>query len=724
MTDKLAAQIDHHRRAIRANPRDARAHAMLGVALLKRDRLQDGVASLQRALELQPGLADLHQVLAGGLSALGQHEAAADSFRRALQFQAQDAALHKGLSVVLRELEQFDAALASARRAAELRPDDANMLLCVAAAENGLGDVEATAATLRRVCELAPGHADAAYDLGTTLMRLKQFEEAAACFRRLLELKPGHQEGTLRLAFCLLELKQLEAAETSYRQALALAPDHPAALRELALVLKKLQRPEEAFALLERVLALNPDDADAQRYLSTVCFDLNDWRQGLHWGHLALAHSAEPASTHSAMLFMLSHACNDPEVLLAEHRKFAERWEAPCLPQRTPHANDRHPQRTLQVGFVSGDFFNHAVASFIEPILDVLKHSNQVCLHAYSNSRKEDSHTQRLRAHFAHWHLVAGLDDDTVERQIRADGIDILIDLSGHTANNRLPLLARKPAPIQATWIGYACTTGMQAIDYFLADQFLRPMGRFDDQFTEQIVRMPLAMPFAPDPHAPAVNELPALANGYLTFGSFHRANKLSREVIAHWAHLLRSVPDSKLLLGGMTPGADTRLLAWFEEEGIARGRLLLRPRVGMGEYLKMHHEVDVCLSPFPYTGATTVSHALWMGVPTLTTLGPTAPNQGAAWVLAHLGLSSFIADDAKAYAALGQFLATNPAALASLRSTMRERFANSLLGYPGVTAAGVELALRQMWQRWCAGQPAAPIEVRLADLSDEEEAA
>jgi predicted O-linked N-acetylglucosamine transferase (SPINDLY family) len=271
---------------------------------------------------------------------------------------------------------------------------------------------------------------------------------------------------------------------------------------------------------------------------------------------------------------------------------------------------------------------------------------------------------------------------------------------------------------VQASWIGYAGTTGLQAMDYYLSDQFALPEGRYDDQFTEQIVRLPLGALFTAGANAPALGPLPAASNGYLTFGSFHRANKLSRRVIALWAQLLRGVPDAKMLLGGLRDGDEDTLLHWFDGEGIDRSRLILRQRATLAAYQQQHHEVDICLSPFPYTGSTTLLHALWMGVPTLTTVGPTNPSHAIASALAHMGLSSFIADDEASYVRLGMFLSQNLPVLAQLRAGMRERFASSLLGYPGLASAGFEHALRLMWQRWCDALPPAPLRVRLADLT------
>jgi protein O-GlcNAc transferase len=717
-----AAKIEQHRRAVRANPRNAQAHGLLGLALQKLGRLEEAVASQRRALELDPALTDLHATMAAALHALKQNDAAVDSYRRALIGRNQDADLHKGLSHALRDLGQLEAATAAARRAVALRPDDVHIHLNLAAAQHAARDYEAAADSLRRVLEIMPDEVDARFDLGQTLLRLCRYEEAIACYHRVIEQKPDHFDAHLFLGSCLRELDQLDAAVASYQRALEIVPDDPVALHDLGVTLHQLGKLEPAYASLQRALDVKPDDPLTLGSLAHVCFELGRLEQASEHARARLEHPIDAANAHSVLLFILSHCTLDAAELTAKHFEFGERWEAPYRTGRAPYPNLRDPGRPLRVGFVSGDLYNHAVSKFIAPIFALLKHSTQLTLHAYYNHVVEDPVTQQLRGDIAHWHPIAGLDDDTVERQIRADGIDILVDLSSHSARNRLPLFARKPAPIQASWIGYAGTTGLQAMDYYISDQFHLPEGRYDEQFTEKIVRLPLSAPFTPEPDAPAVNPLPALSNGYLTFGSFHRTNKLSRNVIALWAKLLHAVPNSKMVLGGLAGGIDNKLVDWFGEEGIDSGRLILRKRTGMHEYLAQHHEVDVCLSPFPYTGSTTICHALWMGVPTLTTIGPTNPSHAVVCYLAHLGLSSFIADDESAYTELGKFLSENTTVLAAMRSSMRERFAASVVGYPGVAAAGLEYAFRLMWERWCAGLPPAPLRVRLADLMDESE--
>ncbi|SFC75514.1 Glycosyl transferase family 41, partial [Polaromonas sp. OV174] len=313
----------------------------------------------------------------------------------------------------------------------------------------------------------------------------------------------------------------------------------------------------------------------------------------------------------------------DAAALFAEHCRFGAQFEAPLRAQWPQHGNSREPARCLQVGFVSGDLYNHAVASFIEPVLVHLAAYASLSLHAYANHPTDDSVTQRLRGHVKHWHPVVGLSDAALAEKIRADGIDILIDLSGHTSKHRLLSFVRKPAPVQVSWIGYPGTTGLSSMDYYLSDRFILPPGQFDHQFTEKLVYLPANAPFLPAAYAPLVNDLPALSHGYLTFGSFNRPSKISRAVIALWSQLLRALPDSRMVLGAMREDDqyDT-LTAWFAEERIARERLDFHPRSGMRNYLALHHQVDVCLDTFPYNGGTTTYHALWMGVPTLTLAG------------------------------------------------------------------------------------------------------
>lgn len=319
----------------------------------------------------------------------------------------------------------------------------------------------------------------------------------------------------------------------------------------------------------------------------------------------------------------------------------------------------------------------------------------------------------------AQWRDVIGMDDDALYECIRLDGIDILIDLSGHTAHNRLPVLARRPAPVQATWIGYPGTTGLNAVDYYLTDRVILPPGQFDHLFTEKLVHLPVSAPFQPELNAPDIGPLPALAKGHVTFGSFNRISKIGRPVIAAWGRLLRALPNSKLLIAGVPDngGAD-QLLAWLAEEGIDAGRVSLKKRCGLIPYLDLHNDVDIALDTFPYSGGTTTLHALWMGVPTLTMAGDTAAGRQTVCILEHSGLPQYIAHDADDFERKGVTLSRDLGALGALRAALRDRFALPSSEFLTQVADGLESALRMMWQRWCKGQPAASFEVPMPGLT------
>jgi protein O-GlcNAc transferase len=288
------------------------------------------------------------------------------------------------------------------------------------------------------------------------------------------------------------------------------------------------------------------------------------------------------------------------------------------------------------------------------------------------------------------------------------DGIDILVDLSGHTRLNRLTVFARKPAPLQVSWIGYPGTTGIQAMDYYLTDQHWLPPGGFDRLFTEKLVYLPNRWAFEPHAHAPMVGPLPAIQTGTLTFGSFHRAEKISPDTARSWAQLLLAIPQARILLIGLAHDRQREALRQsFASLGVTADRMTFHDRCPMNVYLELHHRVDIALDTQPYSGATTTMHSLSMGVPTLTIPGTTSQSRACAGILENLGLSQFIADDAAQLIDKARHWADRLPELAELRAGMRARLQQSPSGQPDLIAAHLEVALRHMWTRWCSGLPA-----------------
>ncbi|HEX5364630.1 MAG TPA: tetratricopeptide repeat protein, partial [Gallionella sp.] len=567
---------------------------------------------------------------------------------------------------------------------------------------------------LRRAVEISPRDAEAHNNLGVYLRKHGRPSEAVASLQAAVQIQPTFAEAHFRLGGALADLREFDKALESFRCAAKLRDGYAEAYQSMGAVLNGLGRFDEAVASYRLALEIKPDYVDARVNMGSALLGQGKISEAKASYRQALELMPGSAELYSNYLFCLSHDDEGgAETIASEHRKFGERFETPLHEEWGGYANIPDPERRLHVGLVSADLFNHAVAGFIEPVLACLADHSNMVLHAYSNTSVEDEVTKRLKGYFAHWDGVAGMADEALARKIRADGIDILIDLSGHTAHNRLLTFARKPAPLQASWMGYPGTTGLQAMDYYFGDRFFLPTGQFDDQFMEKIVRLPANAPFLPAADAPTVNVLPALENGYLTFGSFNRPSKLSRPVIALWSRLLRALPDSRILLGAMSrDGTYGELLDWFAQEGIARERLSFHPRTGMDAYLALHQQVDICLDTFPYNGGTTTCHAAWMGVPTLTLAGETGAGRVGVMILGHLGLGEFAAHTPDDFAQKAVYWAGHLAELAELRAGMRARFEGSALGRPELIAAGLEQALRIMWRRWCAGLPAESFEV------------
>jgi predicted O-linked N-acetylglucosamine transferase (SPINDLY family) len=495
-------------------------------------------------------------------------------------------------------------------------------------------------------------------------------------------------------------------------QALELNINDPQEHCYYGLVLKSQGDLKGAVLAFRQAITLRSDYAAAYNNLAIVEKDMGDFDAAIMSYRRALELNPSYASCYSNLLFCLSHSESiSTQALLAEHRQFASWYEAPLRAFWGKHANPKGPAKTLKVGFVSAAFREHSLTYFFEPVLTHLAQLPTLSLYAYCASSLQDAATQRLQEKFHFWHNVDSFDDQALADKIRTDGIDILVDLDGHTSGNRLLVFARKPAPIQMSWLGYLATTGLCAIDYYLADACLLPSNQFAWQFTEKIVQLPVNASFSPSPLAPAINALPALHNGYLTFACFNRSSKITSGVVALWCQILKVLPSSKMLLGG-TANDDSyeNLLTWFAQNGVMQERLIFYPRTDMQTYLTLHHEVDLCLDTFPSNGVTTTCHAAWMGVPTLCLEGDRLASRGAQALMAHLDLNNMIAADVESYVRQACYFADHLDELALLRHSLRERFNQSALSKPEDLALNLEKVFRQVWKRWCAGKSAQPI--------------
>ncbi|MEM5317082.1 tetratricopeptide repeat protein [Paraburkholderia sp. JHI869] len=542
--------------------------------------------------------------------------------------------------------------------------------------------------------------------LTASLHHCGQFAETLDAARKVLEYAPQELPTRSVLADTLRLFGRHAEAEVECRTMLASQPDYMEARRILALALQGQRRFTEALTESRRAVELAPKVSAPHSTLGYIHMEQGEVLEAEREFAAALELEPNDDVTHSNLLFCLAHNDNIGPVEFREaHREFGKRHEARARSIIKHHANHRDPHRKLQVGFVSGDLLNHAVSSYALPVIEQIANDPGIAMQFYYTHTVSDQTTEKMRRHAAQWHEVAGLDNDSLVEKIRRDRIDILIDLSGHTGRNRLVALTRKPAPVQASWIGYPATTGLEAMDYLISDRHLTPPGLLDEQFVEKLALLPAIAPFQPPHNCPPVNGLPALHNGHTTYGSFNRVNKLRPDVIALWARVLRADPTSRMVLGGMAPTRDQEILtAWFEAEGIDASRLTFRPRTSIAVYLQQHHQVDLCLDTFPYTGSTTTLNSLWMGVPTVTLPGKTMAGRGSVCWLQHVGLEEYIAHDADDFVERAIALAQDTKRLQQVRTDLRDRCKQSAAFQPAMVAAGLSVALRTMWQRWCAG--------------------
>lgn len=659
------------RQVLAAHPVDANVLHLLGLVESQLGELDIAVSRLEQARRLQPANPFLLNTLGSTYGMLGRNQEAEKCLRRALSLKPDLAEAHSNLGNALKGLDRLKEAERSLRRALALDSGHVNARINLGVVLRKLRRPEEAEKIYREAISLDPDVALAHCNLGFVLRDLGRHEDARDSFERALALQPGYAEAQLGLAHTLMDTGRLADAEQGFRKALALTPDSAEAQSDLGNALMRMGKVEDAEQCYRKALALKPALHDA------------------HW----------------ALLFALNNILGRQSAdIYAEHRAFAQRFYRPA--NTRPHRNDPDPGRKLRIGYVSGDFRDHPVGQFIAPVLAQHERSS-FQISCYCNSPNSDGVTAHLRRHADRWHEVFDLTDKALTELIRRDAIDILVDLSGHTANNRLHAFAYKPAPVQVTWLGYLNTTGMQEMDYRITDAHASPEGVFDDFHSERLVRLPDSQwCYEPPADCPQVVEPPSASTGYVTFGSFSNLAKIGPPVIALWSRLLARVPDSRLLIAwrGLASIRD-EYRARFARHGVAPEQIELSDRLPFQDYLARHGATDIVLDTFPYTGGTTTCHTLWMGVPVVTLTGDTATSRGGASLLSAIGLGKLVAETPDEYLDIAAALAQDRRRLAELRAGMRDRMAASPLMDAKRFTRNLEEAYRAMWLRWCAGK-------------------
>jgi predicted O-linked N-acetylglucosamine transferase (SPINDLY family) len=545
-----------------------------------------------------------------------------------------------------------------------------------------------------------------AFDLAHEHHRAGRLADAEAIYRQILALQPKHAEALHFLGVIAHQSGRHVLAVDLIRQAIALTPNNPAAHSNLGEAYRTMSRLDEAIASYRRAIELQPDYSQTHDNLGNALRDRGQLDEAIASYRRALELEPERAGAHSNLVFALHlHPGHDGRSISEEQRRWNRRFSDPLKSYLQPHANERSPERRLRIGYVSPDFRDHAVGRCLLPLFE--RHDRErfeiLC---YSGVTRPDWVTERLRARAGKWRSTVGVPDDRLAETIREDAADILVDLSLHTAGNRLPVFARQSAPVQVAWLAYPGSTGLPGIGYRLTDACMDPPGEKPAWSSEEPVRLPGCWCcYQPADETPEINGLPALSARGVTFGSLNNFAKMHDGPLALWARVLEAVNGSRLLMLCPEGSARDRVRAFFDARGIAAERIELARIAPRREYLALYHQIDIGLDPFPYNGMATTCDALWMGVPVLTLPGVTPASRAGFSLLSSIGLGELAAQTEEDFVRMAVELAGDIPRLADLRATLRRRMLASPLMDAPRFAQNVEAAYRSMWRAWCKGK-------------------
>jgi predicted O-linked N-acetylglucosamine transferase (SPINDLY family) len=741
----LEAQ-DGYREVLRRRPSDAPALKMLGILALQANRPEQAIQYFSESLSFDSTDPVTH-IYKGSAHALCQeHEAAIACYDRVIGIDPETSAMpYYSRGNCQLELRQFAAAAASFERAIALESDlDAECYFGRGLAEQGLGQPKAAIASLERAIELGSGRSAQAHATrGLLLREVGDHAAALAAFDAALKLQPQWVDVLNTRGAALLSLGRMAEARQSFESAIALAPDHAPTLNNLARTLQDLGdidaalsvydawmrvdalgaafgnaggllfgigRLDEAEDVLRRGMQKFPAYAPAHVNLGNVLSQGGDIAAALECYRQALRLDPQCVIAQSNLAFWSMFISEDGPTVLEECRRFGDRFAAAASPlAASPLCLRTAPPgvpRRLRIGYVSPDFRNHCQSCFTLPLLT---HHDRDAFEVicYSTARRTDAITERIRSLADGFFDVGFLNDSDIAKQIRADEVDILIDLAMHMSNGRPLIFASRPAPVQIAWLAYPGTTGISAMHFRLSDPRLDPPG-FDAHYTERTIRLRDSF-WCYDPLSALapVGAPPALTRGHVTFGCLNNPGKLTQRTLRLWAPVMEQVPNSRLLLLAVSARGRARILARAREAGMDPARVDFVGFQPREQYLNTYHQIDLCLDPFPYNGHTTSLDSLWMGVPVVTRVGATAVGRGGLSLLYHAGLCDLAADDDEGFVSAAVDLAKDIERLSALRRDLRSRLERSPLMNAPRFAAAMEGALRQAWAYHAGGKAA-----------------
>jgi predicted O-linked N-acetylglucosamine transferase (SPINDLY family) len=704
-TGRHEQAVESIRKAIRANPANPTYHFNLGLSYRGLDRMNDARMCYQKAVALNPRYVDAHNNLGVVLRDLGLLDEAVKCYHKALSLNLDYVEAYGNLGSALKDLGKFAEAAAYCRQALERNPNHVGALGNLGAALNELHLHEEAIACSRTALALDPNCVDAHNNLGAALKEQGKLEEAAVSYRAALALRPDWSVLHFNLGSLLATEGKADEAAACFSQALQIAPGFADASNSLGAVLLGQAKLQQATDLFQHALQSAATRAKALNNFGNALLYQGKLDEALATFEQALQAGADPTVTFSNLLFSHNyHPTLSAEKIFAVYQRWNEQLAVPLANSLPSPRNRPDPAARLKVGYLSGDFKNHSVIHFAGPLIENHDHSC-VEIFCYHNSFSNDLQTKRIMAAADHWIPCRAMSDDELAGRIRSDGIDVLVDLSGHTSGNRLLVFARKPAPVQVSWMGFGYTTGLSAMDYFIGDDLFTPPG-CESLFSETVYRLPCASwAYQPQAEAPPPGPLPARERGYVTFACVSTTTRIHAPLIEAWAAILRRLPQAHLRLDARNYG-DANLRLQFEERFAALGVPASQLEIGFTSPVwEVYQNVDIVLDCFPHNSGTTTFEALWMGLPVVTLADRPSVGRMGASILTAIGKPEWIATSPADYIERAVALAQDVAGLELVRSSLRQAMRDSsLLDHPAFARA-MEAAYRDMWQQWCSAQ-------------------
>jgi predicted O-linked N-acetylglucosamine transferase (SPINDLY family) len=700
--------IDLINKALAVSPQNSDALSNLGEAYKGLGKYDDAINCYRRSIAMRPNSAAYYN-MANVLKLMDRNAEAVEAYQQAVARQPDYADAYNNMADILRQEGKLQEAAAALQRAIAVRPNYPEGLSNYGNILRELGRHRESIAACRQAMAIAPNIAEAPVNLGIAHCELREFTEAITAFHRAIAIKPNYPEAYLNLGIALKESGRNGDAIVAYRKAIEIKPDYAAAHNNLSNALRDEGKLDEAIATLKRAIELDPNYAHAYGNLGIAYKDAGLLDESIEYMRKSIQLKRDAAMHGSMLLIMQCHSATTRASIAAESRRWNDLYAAPLASEIRPHENDRNPDRRLRIGYVSLDFREHPVGRFLAPFL--ANHDKaQSEIFAYAHVGKPDRLTEMHRRHVDVWRDILAMKDAQVAEQIRQDRIDILVDLSLHTTQNRLLVFARKPAPVQVTWLGYPGSTGMAAVDYRFTDPYLDPVVEpsvDEAQYAEKTIRLADTF-WCYDPldgRDAAVSALPAEKSGFVTFGCLNNFSKVTPLIIDLWGRVMKQVERSRLILLTGNGAHWQRTLGQLAKHGISADRVENIPYKAHRDYLETYHRIDLGLDSFPYNGHTTSLDSLWMGVPVVTLAGELPVSRAGLSQLSNLKMTELAGRSPEEFVRIAVELARDLPRLAQIRAGLRDRMKNSPLMDSKKHVADIESIYRRIWKSWCAGK-------------------